>query len=182
MAATFTRKHYIEIARILHGVSDSAERKRLTEEFERMFRKDNPSFDAGRFSAAVGETGGRTRETRKATGIRSYGPGKFSTLLDSYAHEMTLDGGIDEEVSIENGGGWYGLLRLDDDARDAICKIADEHKSTLTDEENDLLEDSGSVILFERSDGIVEAEWFEDDDEAEEQWADIQEEFEEDEE
>ncbi len=178
MGATFTRKHYVEIARILHGVSDSAERKRLTGEFERMFKKDNPAFDAGRFSAAIGETGGRTREAREATGIRSYGPGKFSTLLDSYAFE----GGVDEEESYEEGRGWYGLLRLDDNVREAICETAIENKDQLTDDEEEMLDDNVAVIFFERSDGIVEAEWFEDENEADDAWAEIQEEFEEDEE
>jgi hypothetical protein len=175
MAATFTRKHYVEIARILHGVRDTAERQRLTEEFERMFKKDNPSFDAGRFSSAVGEAGGGRVREASASGIRSYGPGKFSTILDSIAFEE----GVDEEESYEEGGGWYGLLRLDDAARDNICENA---KEPLTEEEEAQLDESVAVIFFERSDGIVEAEWFEDDDEAEDRWAEIQEEFEEEEE
>ena len=46
-------------------------------------------------------------------GIRAYGPGKFYTVLDSYAFGVTLDGGADEEESYPEGGGWYGLLWVD---------------------------------------------------------------------
>lgn len=61
MAASFTRKHYVEIARILSGVRDAHEKQRLAEEFARMFRQDNPQFDAERFSSAVFGDGGRGR-------------------------------------------------------------------------------------------------------------------------
>lgn len=61
MSATFTRKHYVEIACILSGVRDAHEKQRLAEEFARMFRQDNPQFDAERFSSAVFGEGGRGR-------------------------------------------------------------------------------------------------------------------------
>ena len=121
-------------------------------------------------------------------GIRSYGPGKFHTVVDSYAYDMTLDGGADEEASYpQEGSGWYGVLWLDADARERISEIAVENKDQLTKEEEDLLDESAAVIFFERSDGIVEADWFASKQEAEEEWANIladteQEEEEEDEE
>ena len=179
MSATFTRKHYIEIARILHGVRDKAERQRLAEEFARMFRKDDKDdsyFDAERFSSAVYGEG--VRETSRISGIRSYGPGKFYTILDSYAHEAAING-IDEEESYPDGGGWYGLLWLDDSARDAILDFVIDGKDKLTDEEYELLKKAKAIIFFERSDGIVKAEWFYNKKEAKEDWAKIQEEFEE---
>ena len=109
-----------------------------------------------------------------AKGIRSYGPGKFSTILDSYAYEMTLDGGADEEASYpQEGSGWYGVVWLDGDARERISEIAVENKDELTKEEEDKLDESEAVIFFERSDGIVETDWFENKKEAEEHWADI---------
>jgi hypothetical protein len=43
--------------------------------------------------------------------IRPYGPGKFSTVLDSYVYQVTLDGACDEETGNTNGGSWYGLMR-----------------------------------------------------------------------
>ena len=103
-------------------------------------------------------------------GIRSYGPGKFHTLIDSYAFKTTLDG-VDEEASYGEGGGWYGLVLLDDATRKSVTEIA---KDELTEEEQQLLDDSAAVIFFERSDGIVEADWFEDKEKAEKVWADIE--------
>lgn len=110
-------------------------------------------------------------------GIRSYGPGKFYTVLDSYVHEFTLDGGVDEEAGSGEGNGWYGLVRLDDGSRKRIREIAAEEKDELTEEEEDLLNDNVVVILFERSDGIVEADWFDKKREAEKAWAGIEEEM-----
>ena len=112
-------------------------------------------------------------------GIRSYGPGKFHTILDSYAHEVAIDG-IDEEESYPDGGGWYGLLWLDESARDAVVDTAiDQYRDKLTSEETKLLNSAKAIIFFERSDGIVEAKWFYNKKEAKEDWAKIQEEFEE---
>jgi len=110
--------------------------------------------------------------------IRSYGPGKFSTIIDSYAYEVSLDG-ADEELGYPEGGGWYGLIYLDRETHKRIHEIAEEHDDELTREETELLDDSAAVIFFERSDGIVEAEWFDTQHEAEKAWDEIEEEFEE---
>ena len=110
----------------------------------------------------------------KDKGIRSYGPGKFATVLDSYAYELTLDGGADEEASYpQEGSGWYGLVWVDPDTRRAVREIAEADMGPLTEEEEELLADTSAVVLFERSDGIVEVDWFDDKEEAEEEWADI---------
>lgn len=107
--------------------------------------------------------------------IRPYGHGKFSTILDSYAYGLTLDGGADEEESIPDGGGWYGLVLIDDEARNAVHQNAASDGDELTEEEEQKLDESVAVILFERSDGIVETTWFEDEGEAEDAWEEIQE-------
>ena len=150
-----------------------------------MFRKDNSSFDAERFSSAVYGEGARevreARETAAEKGIRSYGPGKFDSIIDSYAYDVGIDG-IDEEVSIEDGGGWYGLLMLDKPAREAISQAAHNAEDELTDEEEDLLADSAAIVFHERSDGIVEVDWFDDKKAADDEWDAIQEEIEEEEE
>lgn len=118
-----------------------------------------------------------------AKGIRSYGPGKFSTILDSHAYGVTLDGGVDEEASYpQEGSGWYGLIWIDDGFRDVVSTDAENADEALTKEEEDLLDDSVAVIFFERSDGIVEVDWFETKKEAEQQWAEILVDTEEDEE
>jgi hypothetical protein len=106
-------------------------------------------------------------------GIRSYGPGKFHTLIDSYAFEVAGDG-VDEEASYGEGGGWYGLVLLDAPTRKRVVEVATENKDELTEDEQELLDDSVAVIFFERSDGIVEADWFEDKEKADEAWADIE--------
>ena len=108
-------------------------------------------------------------------GIRSYGPGKFYDIVDSYAHEMTLDGGADEEASLGEGNGWYGLMRVDQAFADRLHEIAKEHGDRLTDDEQELLDDTKAIILYERSDGIVEATWYDDLKEAEKDWAAIEE-------
>ena len=106
-------------------------------------------------------------------GIRSYGPGKYYTVLDSYAYEMTLDGGADEESTYGEGNGWYGLVWIDKGAKKRVREIAKENEDELTEEEDELLDDSVAVILFERSDGIVEADWFDTKKEAEKAWANV---------
>lgn len=106
-------------------------------------------------------------------GIRRYGPGKFYTILDSFAYAVTLEG-ADEEASYGDGGeGWFGLLWLDDDTRKAISEDADNANETLTGEEEQFLDDNVAVIFFERSDGIVEADWFDKKADAEKAWAEI---------
>ena len=113
-------------------------------------------------------------------GIRSYGPGKFHTIIDSHAYEMALDG-IDEEISIEDGGGWYGFMMLGADGAERIKEIAEEAKEPLTEDEENFLRQQAAVIFFERSDGIVEATWYNDELAAKQDWEEIENEFEEDE-
>jgi len=110
-----------------------------------------------------------------AKGIRSYGPGKFYTILDSYAYEVALDG-LDEEASYGDGNGWYGLIWLDKDACERINEIAAENKDQLTEEEEEMLDEHVAIIFYERSDGIVEADWFDDAsrDSVMERWQDIE--------
>jgi len=93
-------------------------------------------------------------------GIRGYGPGKFYTILDGYVYTSTLDGGPDDEVSYPEGEGWYGLVKFTKSDAEALQRLANEESDNLTQEEIDQVRESAGVILFERSDGIVEAEWY----------------------
>lgn len=104
-------------------------------------------------------------------GIRPYGPGKYNQLIDSHASAVALDLGSDEELSLEQGG-YYALIRVDRAFRKAV-----EEKEELTDEEYELLRVTEAIIFYERSDGIVEAEWFDDVEEANDEWAAIEEEL-----
>jgi hypothetical protein len=106
-------------------------------------------------------------------GIRGYGPGKFNSLLDSWAHTTALDG-VDEEVSIDDGGGWYGLIRINRPFRSAVKAEAKQENEKLNAAEKELLDTSAAVIFFERSDGIVETDWYENLEEAEQAWAEIE--------
>ena len=110
-------------------------------------------------------------------GIRSYGPGKFHTILDSHAYEFALDG-VDEELSMGDGGGWYGLVQLGSDGADRIREIAEKDKDPLTRDEEHFLDSQAAVIFFERSDGIVEATWYNDELTAQQDWELIEEDFE----
>lgn len=112
-----------------------------------------------------------------ARGIRSYGPGKFNTIIDSYAYELTLDGHVDEEASYPEGGGWFGFIEVDQAFADRIHEIAKEQKDELTDEEQDLLDESKAIILSENSDGLVAVTWFDDSKEAKEDWTAIEDEL-----
>jgi len=116
-----------------------------------------------------------------ATGIRSYGPGKFDTIIDSYAFDVASEFGVDNEESYPEGGGWYGYMAIDAPTEKLVRKIAEKNDDQLTEEEVDLLETSAAVIFFERSDGIVEADWFDNEKKAQKAWAAIEAEFEEEE-
>jgi hypothetical protein len=109
-----------------------------------------------------------------ARGIRPYGPGKFNTLLDKYLYELTLEGGADQEASYPEGGGWYGYVDIAPNTIDLIREIAEADGDQLTRDEEKLIGDSTAVILFERSDGIVESDWYDRLTDAEEAWDQIE--------
>lgn len=99
-------------------------------------------------------------------GIRRYGPGKFNTILDSYVHQMLLDG-CDEEVgSVDETGRWYGLMRgpFEYSAMDLI---------TLNKQESSFLLDSTGVIVSEDSQGFVDVDYFDPTEDIESVWDDI---------
>lgn len=108
-----------------------------------------------------------------STGIRPYGPGKFSTILDQYVYTVSLDGGADEEESYGDGGGWYGLMR---NGR-TIFRDHDPLLETLNADEQELLTSSAGVILQEDSNGFVYVTYYADADELESAWAEIQADF-----
>lgn len=113
-----------------------------------------------------------------AKGIRSYGPGKFVSVIDSYVYEMTLDGGPDEEIGDANESGWYGLVRVDDATRDRIRKIAKEHDDDLTPTEEALLDETVAIIITEGSNGSVDSDWYDETNNFEEAWTAITEDLE----
>lgn len=49
----FQRRHYEAIAEILGYTAEKQARKFITEQFVRMFKRDNPNFNPDRFRARV---------------------------------------------------------------------------------------------------------------------------------
>lgn len=48
--------------------------------------------------------------TNTETGIRSYGPGKFDTILDAYVYDVSLNG-ADDECGESDSFGWFGMMK-----------------------------------------------------------------------
>jgi hypothetical protein len=99
--------------------------------------------------------------------------GKFDTLLDSYLWELSLEGGPDAEAGYPDGGGWFGLMRFDPAVLATLQNIAATHGDQLTEDEIKEIDANVGVILFERSDGIVEAAWYDDQAALEADWNNI---------
>lgn len=89
--------------------------------------------------------------THPSNGIRSYGPGKFSTILDSYVYQVSLDGNCDEETGSSDCGSWYGLMR---NGR-TIFQDHDPMLDSLNEDEQAMLTGCAGVIIREDSDGFV---------------------------
>lgn len=86
--------------------------------------------------------------------IRSYGPGKFSTILDRYVYSASLDG-CDEDID-DGAGLWYGLIRRGH----TIFADRDPSIAELTDAEREYLTAQAGVIISEDPHGFVCAEYF----------------------
>lgn len=114
-----------------------------------------------------------THETNDfGTGIRPYGPGKFNTILDQYVYSVSLDGGADEEETLGEGSGWYGLMR---NGR-TIFRDHDPMLESLNADEQELLTSSAGVILYEDSQGFVYCTYCDTDEELDRKWEEIRQE------
>ena len=100
-------------------------------------------------------------------GIRSYGPGKFSTVLDAYVYSVSLDGGADEDCTINDS--WYGLMR---NGR-TLFRDHDPLLETLNEAEQEHLTSSVGVLIHEDSQGFVYITYFRDEGRMEGVWNDI---------
>jgi hypothetical protein len=108
-----------------------------------------------------------------ADGVRPYGPGKFSTVLDSYVYSVSLDGGCDEEEGDSDAGIWYGLMR---NGR-TIFKDHDPFLETLNSAEQEQLMSCAGVILYQDSNGFVGVTYYDTNKELNTAWADVVSEF-----
>jgi len=98
--------------------------------------------------------------------IRSYGPGKFNTILDEYVYQVSLDGGCDDEISDAEASAWFGLMR---NGR-TIFKDHDPLLETLNEAEQEKLTSSAGVILSEDSNGFVYVDYYKTEDELNAAW------------
>jgi hypothetical protein len=101
------------------------------------------------------------------TNIRSYGSGKFSTILDSYVYQVTLDGGCDEETGSTDGGSWYGLMRHGR----TIFRDHDPLLESLNEDEQTQLTACAGVIVREDSDGFVCVHYYDTAKQLDDAWA-----------
>lgn len=102
--------------------------------------------------------------------LRPYGPGKFSTVLDSYVYSVTLEGGCDDEIgSVDENGVWYGLMRNGH----TIFKDHDPLLEPLNSCEQDQLTSSAGVIVREDSQGFVGVDYYDTDEELTTAWTKI---------
>lgn len=108
--------------------------------------------------------------------IRGYGAGKFNTILDSLVWPVSMDG-IDDEISLGDGEGWFGLMEDGSSILEAIQKNEKSHKIELNEDEIDLLKGSFGVILAEDQNGFVVITYHETEDELNKEWAVLEEEF-----
>lgn len=102
--------------------------------------------------------------------IRPYGPGKFSTVLDSYVYSVSLDGGCDAEVGDSSCGSWYGMMR---NGR-TIFRDHDPSLESLTRAEQEKLTSAAGVIIREDSDGFAAVTYYDSMPELDNAWTEIE--------
>ena len=108
-----------------------------------------------------------------STTIRSYGPGKFNSIMDSAIYCASLDG-CDEELSCEHGGFWYGKLSFSgDDTADSEC-LAGLYDVELNAAEVDHIREFPHCILYEDSQGFVDVDYYATEEEVAVAWDEIE--------
>jgi hypothetical protein len=107
-------------------------------------------------------------------GIRPYGPGKFSTVLDAYVYQVSLDGGCDAEVGSSTDVGWWGLMRHGH----TIFQDHDPFLEPLNEQEQEQLQNCAGCILTEDSQGFVYVEYFDNEKALDAKWAQVEHEHE----
>ena len=102
--------------------------------------------------------------------IRSYGPGKFDTILDSYVYAVSLDGGCDAECGGVQSGGWHGMMRHGH----SIFRDHAPFCEPLNDAERNALQSCAGVIITEDSQGFVGVEYFDTMESLDDAWREIE--------
>lgn len=100
--------------------------------------------------------------------LRTYGPGKFNTVLDSVVYQLTSEGCDEETGSVSVTGVWYGLLR------GALKESLYPGSKELNDEELAFLEaHKAGAIVSENDQGFVSVEYFKSAEEMNSAWSEI---------
>ena len=105
--------------------------------------------------------------------IRSYGPGKFSTIVDGFVHALSLDGCDDECGDVETTN-HYCTVRLGREGTRAVMEEARRRGGPLTLEEAVFLRRQYGAILEENNQGFVTVSYFRTERALERKWAEIE--------
>ncbi len=113
--------------------------------------------------------------------IRRYGPGKYSTILDSYVHDLLMEGWGGETVGdVSEIGIAYDRFHLGDEGLKRIEELAKEQKDDpLTEEEGDLVSESFGVIVSENDQGFVYIDYYDKERDYDAAWKEVEESVEE---
>ncbi len=110
-------------------------------------------------------------------GIRRYGPGKFNTILDSVIYGMCGEGMGDESCGDVSEVGFAAekISFGDGSIKEAERIVNDFGKGPLTDEERKMIEDSVGAIMVEGEQGFVTVDYYDNEEELEKDWEEIEE-------
>lgn len=112
----------------------------------------------------------QTEADSKEEGFRRYGPGKFSTILDSLIYAISDDGFIDDECGEAQYTGWYGSMYMPS-VEDLNAEAKSQGVEPLTEEEIEYVnENPGGVIIWEGNSGFVEIEAYASEEERKKEW------------
>lgn len=110
-------------------------------------------------------------------GWRSYGPGKFDSMVDSFLWSASMDGAFfDEELGESEGFGFYGLAV--GGILEAAERAAKDDGDELTAAERDELRGTAAVIMSEGSQGFVGVDYYKTEKAARDAWKQIEAEYE----
>lgn len=109
--------------------------------------------------------------------IRSYGPGKHDTILDSYVYELTLDG-ADEEMGAVDELNHFALVKLGRDGLKDVARVAKQQGGKLTLEEARRIRRSYGAIVETNDQGFVNVGYYAKKATLDKEWKKIEREYE----
>ncbi len=110
-------------------------------------------------------------------GIRRYGKGKFNTILDSIIYSMIGEGmGSESCGDVSEVGFAAEMIELGDEdvVKEAERIAAERGDAPLTQEEKDRLTESVGAIMVENDQGFVTVDYYDDEDELDKDWDEVQ--------